>query len=271
MAQFSLRNQQYSVLALYGIEHDPVSTAEFYAAIVQWCDRLGCIPNKSLVHGDGFSGKCISFKHNNNKLIQKGFASVSDFELFTIPDNAKNPMFEYLVDIIYAPDSFGSYSIISINNEIACVIDSLYSPIVKLVIQTLKPVYGIGYLRELGKGPSLYAVGIGQGREIEEYSGAAYEEGVRHSHWGGAGMQKEIYREGVIRDIYPWNLLNNKHLDFPIDGIPFRQWIQGDRNRGSLTALTDECWLWEISEAAISGIRPILWNSGIIFNKQHYL
>jgi hypothetical protein len=65
MAQFSLRNQQYSVLALYGIEHDPVSTAEFYAAIVQWCDRLGCIPNKSLVHGDGFSGKCISFKHNN--------------------------------------------------------------------------------------------------------------------------------------------------------------------------------------------------------------
>jgi hypothetical protein len=263
----SRAKQIYSSLVFYGTANDGLAVSRFYDFMVPWYESLGYLPNKSLVSGQGFSGKWISFKHNNSKLAKQGFEAINNFELASVPDDSESPMYDYFISTSYMGDLDLSCTIISTNCAISNILGKCHDPLLQSLIETLKPSYGIGYLRELRKGPILYALGIGQGREIEEYSGAAYEEGVRHSHWGGAGMQKEIYREGVIRDIYPWNLLNNKHLDFPIDGIPFRQWIQGDRNRGSLTALTDECWLWEISEAAISGIRPILWNSGIIFNK----
>jgi hypothetical protein len=270
MTPLPLKEQIYSVLALYGIQNDPVTAAEFYTAIVQWCADLGHIPNKSLVHGDGFSGKCISFNHNNAKLANQGFALVSDFEIFAIPDNAKNPMFEYLIDIIYAPDSSGSCLVLAVNSEIACITDSLHSSIVDLVIRTLNPAYGIGYLRELGKGPSLYAVGIGQGKDAEEYSGDAYREGVRHAHWGYTAMKEQIYREGIIRDVYPWNLLTKLHLEASINGISLYDWIKSD-NCGTLRKVNDECWIWEIKESNVAQVRSVLWDAGIIFNQSHYL
>jgi hypothetical protein len=266
----TLENQQYSVLALYGIKHDVTSMAEFYTTAVEWCDTLGHIPNKSLVHGNSFSGKCISFGHNNKKLAKQGFTSVIDFELFTIPDGVKNPIFEYLIDIVCVGDNLGSYAIISINYEIAHVTGKSQAHVVQSIIQHLNPAYGIGYLRELRKGPSLYAVGIGQGTDTQEYSGDAHQESVRHAHWGYTGMKEEVYRQGIIRDIYPWNLLNKTHLETVIDGIPLKQWIETDQDRGSLRSVNN-AWIWELNDSNIANVRPKLWTAGIIFNKQHYL
>ncbi len=65
--------------------------------------------------------------------------------------------------------------------------------------------YGIMYTRNVKNGPSHYAIGIGIGLKIP---GKDYREGLLISRWGYSALEKEIFKQGVIRDVYCENIFN---------------------------------------------------------------
>ena len=268
-------SENYSVTAFYGIDASSTSANSFYKTVVHWCAQVGYPPEKIVVHGSGYSGKYVSFNRTNSKLQKVGFDGVQDFEIYSLRPGAKKTMFDYYIDVIFNGESENngkfesSYAAIAVSSHISTLSSDSLLPLVQAMIQSLKPVYGIGYTRQRKDGPLLYVVGIGQG--IRPTSGPEYEEAVRHAHWGRLGMRRQIYREGTIRDVYPWNFLTTPHLEAEINGSSLQQWIQQDINRGSLSLLNDGVWLWDVAEPNIPGVRSTLWDAGIIFNWRNYL
>ena len=43
---------------------------------------------------------------------------------------------------------------------------------------------------------------------------------------GDIAMKKELYREGIIREVYPYNFLNNVNLAQRIDDRTLEEWIR---------------------------------------------
>lgn len=261
--------EEYSVIAFYGVDSSSIAAANFYGTVTHWCQQLGYPPEKIVVHGPGHSGKCVSFSRINSRLQKVGFDGIQDFEIYSLPSNAKYPMFDYCIDAIYNNDSQSSYAAIAASPHLLqlCT-DSTFS-LAQTIIQDLKPIYGIGYTRERREGPLLYVIGIGQG--IGPSSGEAYEKRVEEGHWGGLGMERQVYREGVIRDVYPWNFLTNPHLEAKVNNISLQDWIQQDEIRGNLCPLHNGMWLWKVAKQNILTIRSTLWEAKIIFNWKNYL
>lgn len=84
-------------------------------------------------------------------------------------------------------------------------------------------------------------------------------------------MDRQVYREGVLRDVYPWNFLTASHLTAQVNNMVLQDWIQQDEQRGQLKPLNDDVWLWEVNEENILAVRYTLWDAGIIFNWKNYL
>jgi hypothetical protein len=139
--------------------------------------------------------------------------------------------------------------------------------IARPVAQALKPVYGIGYTREHRLGPELYAIGIVQGLGL---SGPEDEEALIISKWSYIGMVNQVYRDGLLRDVYPWNFLTQPQLSRPVGAVSLQEWIQSDPRHGTLSVLCDRVCLWEVSEADIPDIRQKLRQADVIFDWRKY-
>jgi hypothetical protein len=261
--------EEDAVIAFYGISPEQPALKDFYHQVTTWFTELKCPPDKLSVHGSGFSGKPVSFSRVNTKLQREGFFNVKGFSVFSLLPDAKIPMNDYSATATYENDPESLYALVCTKSSLANLSDKLMLPIAQNIIHALKPVYGIGYNRERKFGPSLYAIGIGYGGE--PLSGEAYEQALHRARWGDLGMIRQVYREGIIRDVYPWNFLTESHLEAKINNIPLQDWIQQDEQRGHLKLLSDGVWLWEVPEANILTVRSTLWNAGIIFNWKNYL
>jgi hypothetical protein len=83
-------------------------------------------------------------------------------------------------------------------------------------------------------------------------------------------MVKQVFREGLLRDVYPWNFLTLPQLTRQVRGIALEQWIQRDARRGKLGLLCDGVSLWEVAEANIPEIRQELRQAHVIFDWRKY-
>jgi hypothetical protein len=262
-------SEEYAVIAFYGLLSEEEAVKDFYHQITTWFTELKCPPDKLSIHGAGFSGKPVSFSRANAKLQRDGFSNIKGFSTFSLLPDAKIPMNDYFATATYENDSESSYALVGTKSSLANLSSKSMLPIAQNIIHTLKPAYGIGYICEHKSGPSLYAIGIGQGGE--HLSGKAYEQALHRARWGDLGMIRQVYREGIIRDVYQWNFLTSPQLEAKINGISLQGWIQQDEQRGYLSYLNGGVWLWEVTESNILTVRSSLWNAGIIFNWKNYL
>lgn len=256
-----------SVIAFYGISPNTKAINTFYKQAVGCFENLGYTIDKVAIEGKGFSGNYTTFNRTHSKLQKIGFGSITSFSLASLMPAGKDPLFHFLIDIACRTDD-KLVAYIAVNSSILNVPSAPIYDIAKSTIQSLSPIYGIGYERSLKDGPTLYVVGIGQGGEL---TGAAYEEAVRHGHWGRLGLNRQVYREGIMRDVYLWNFLTIPHLESKVNNTSLQNWIQQDQQRGHLELINDGTWLWEVSETNILTVRSTLWDAGIIFNWRNYL
>lgn len=60
---------------------------------------------------------------------------------------------------------------------------------------------------------------------------------------------KGRYSGEMLRMIYPCNLVNSQHLELNMDGVKLDEWIRTSEERGKITKLGDDLWLWEVAMA----------------------
>jgi hypothetical protein len=97
------------------------------------------------------------------------------------------------------------------------------------------------------------------------------EEGLRVARWCDIGMDREVYRDGLIRDVYPWSFLTKPQLSRLVGKITLQKWIEQDAARGKLTAMPNGVLLWEVEESRIAGIRKELDEAGVIFDWRKFV
>jgi hypothetical protein len=252
------------VLAFYGVDACPEASEGFFHTAGQWFSELGYSPDKLGVVGEGHSGKVGDYRRVSGKLQKTGFANVQTFAIHSSKPNAHIPGMEYFASASFAyAGSDGGHAVFAVPSSLAT--KEVWLPVAQKIVESVRPAYGIGFKRELRLGPVMYALGVCQGLGVG-LTGEAYEEARNISRWCDMGMVKQVYREGLLRDVCPWNFLTQPQLHRPVGGKSLEQWIGQDRSRGSLSPVVENVVLWEVEESRIPELRRSLHEAGVIFD-----
>jgi hypothetical protein len=249
------------VIAFYGVKRELESIQAFFSIASSWIREQGREPNKvSITYSDrkrkliSYNGAVLEFKKYN-------FSTVTDISLFSLNPGDTIPLRDFSAMGSYSLND--AYSIIAVKSCIAAMAFSNWSSVVKYLLESCSPTYGIGYERANLFGPVPYAIGIAEGLG---FSGNDYEEAKHISRWGHTGMPQAVFRIGKLRDVYPWNFISNTHLSQYIHGESLQSWIRkNNHERGFLTQLSNALWLWEIQTDNLDKVRRGLQESGLLF------
>lgn len=121
--------------------------------------------------------------------------------------------------------------------------------------------YGTGYTLPFRRGPELYALGLEAGL------GHAAEDGLerqRVARWGHDLDGRQRYLQGLLRDLYPVNLISAPHLARTVRGRPLPDWIAAVPGRGTLAPLAGGLWQWRLTPEEIAQVRPALVAEGLL-------
>ena len=250
------------VFALYGIDATGESLGSIYEELLAWLDAHDAPPDKLSVHGEGFPGKVGAFPRLHAKLEKAGFEKVESLSLFSLLPDADLPVRDWKAEADLSPRH--SCAVFAADASLAGVESML--DITRRAVEHLRPVYGIGYRRERRLGPVLYAYGMSYG--INAFSGPEYEESLRISRWGDTAMEGGMYRQGLLRDVYPYNLLTEVHLAARVEGVRLEEWIREGAGRGELAPFQGGVRLWKVDDAARERVRPALRQAGLIFDAE---
>jgi hypothetical protein len=264
----SLVSDERFVLAFYGLASSPRASEGFFFAVSRWFSELGYSPDKLGVIGEGHSGKIGDYRRSSSKLEKTGFSDVKAFDICASKPGARVPGMEYFASASFShAGDDGGYAIVAVPSSLPSRTDWL--PIAQEIIQSVRPAYGIGFKRELSLGPVKYALGVCQGLGVG-LTGEAYEEARNISRWCDIGMVKQVYRDGLLRDVYSWNFLTQPQLAKSVGSTTLELWIEQDGRRGVIALLSEGVSLWEVDEAHIPSIRQILHQAGVIFDWRRY-
>ena len=246
------------VVAFYGLHVQREALSLFYDELLQWFNKYGARPNKLAVEGDGYSGKTGAFSRIDSQLRERGFRGIESISVFSMSSDGTIPILDWnmTAEVSLKPSCavFSGHS--SFVDETAML------DIARQAVVHLKPDYGIGYWRESRLGPVMYAMGISHG--INSFSGPEYEEGVKISRWT-EGMNENVYCDGLLRDIYPYNFLTDEQTSRNVGNVTLARWIQEDSKRGRLIEFQDHVSLWLLNESEITYVREVLERGGFIF------
>lgn len=246
----------YAVIALYGLKIDQRRMNALYHRLLTWSEGLGLRPNFASRKAQGQPGKLgpfdaepgggeVSPQIQSISLIHASASSVvplNDFDLLAIFSREEE------MAVLAARASKVSLG----RDGILGFVHSLGEEVTE--------AYGIGYKRPHLLGPAMYALGVSQGLSNEDY-----QESLAISFWIDA-QSARVWDEGLLRDVYPINLLIPPQLRKVVEGQPLESWIQSGRDRGAIASRAGGQVLWEVPETDISSIRKTLWRAGIVFD-----
>jgi len=245
-------------IALYGVS--PNAKQKLYAASVNWMKGIGAAPDKASAAGVGLSSGIKSFKNIDKKLTGSGLNEVREFGLYAMQPNGQIPIQDWMSSSVYSERN-QCFSMAANSKLLPHGFMSI-SSVINELLPEVSPVYGIGYRRDLAKGPILYAIGIGQG--------AAWGEDRREAEliqkWFDSGIEGRAYADGKLRDIYPWNYLTDVHLNQSIGGASLGDWIRQSPIRGVLIDVAERVSLWRTDGegAEVESIRSALNGEGLL-------
>ena len=249
------------VVALYGFDVRGESLALLYEDLLTWFDAHDCHPDKLSVHGEGFSGKVEAFSRYHLRLKERGFETIEYFSISSLLAEATLPIHDWKMTADVSSRS--SYAVFAADSSLVSMEGSMLD-ITRRAVEHLRPLYGIGYRRERRLGPVLYAIGLSYG--INAFSGPQYEEMLRISRWSDTGKRGQVYRQGLLRDVYPYNFLTEAQLSAPVGGTRLGEWIRLGAERGELAPFEGNVSLWTVDDAARPRVRKVLQEAGLIFD-----
>jgi hypothetical protein len=255
-----------SALAFYGIRPSPQAAEGFYHAMVKWFGELGHPPDKGGVTAPGFGSQLGSFQRLNARLGKKGFRKVTGVTLVATLPRARTWESDSYVSASYMGEDDELMAYIVARSSVATLSATSLRPVAREVAELLKPVYGIGYTRSHRLDPGFYAIGTNfdPGDLTEE----ELEEQEWIGTWGETLFEDQVYRKGILRDVYPWNFLTRPHLTKKVGGVPLERWIRQNPRRGTLSEFGRGMHFWEVARKDIPKVRQTLRQAGLILEPE---
>ena len=264
-------NNDCVAFAFYGVVGTAESIGTFYNDLIVWFNSVGCPPDKLSVHGTGFGGKPAVFAKTHARLSKQGFSDIKGITVFSmLPDGTVPTLDWWAISSLDLGVALRPYFILTARASITSLEDVAVARLVSSCVSNLNPAYGIGFHRNHDQDPWFYAAGMnfssgGQGTADK------YEEALTVSRWGDLGMVEEVYKQGILRDVYLHNYLSEPQLARRIGKQTLKEWISQVPSRGTLTKLVDRMMLWKVDAEQIGFVREELWKANAILNWKDYL
>jgi hypothetical protein len=256
----------YVAVAFYGKRANGSAASTCLKLLIRWFTELGYPANKIGLGRVGHRSKMLSFDRVA-KRIESGADDIVDFTLLSMKPGGKIPLTDSILEATVYTKAISPFAVISAHSAVLTLESDELCSISQQLIEHLAPEYGIGYRRPHRLGPAFYAMGIVEGLGLSDEED---EEALAISNWNSPGMDEHVYREGILRDVYPWNFLNESHLKHPVEGKPLAKWIGSNPARGKLIAFPRGLVLWQLEESQLTKVRRSLDAAGMIFDwRQH--
>lgn len=103
-----------------------------------------------------------------------------------------------------------------------------------------------------------------------------YNHGIIGNDWSKADEEKiwswsmnfnrhdGKYQPGDLRDVYPYNIVSDLHLNRDVHGQSLESWIKSEPSHGTLEKITDTHWLWSIDEKDIPHAQDVLSSANLL-------
>ncbi|MDP8099279.1 hypothetical protein [Pasteurella atlantica] len=122
-------------------------------------------------------------------------------------------------------------------------------------------VYGIGY-QLYGSMSEVFSYALGLGVETLYNNESPYE-------WGeqlpSRTDETPLYFN-QLRMVYPINILNDNHLNFPLSQLTLKAWILSNNKNGKITNLDNQNYLWLVEASELERINAGLSKEGILIS-----
>lgn len=252
----------------YGVTLTTSVIQELYERFVdlhrQWSGEL---PSLAVIHGAGFSGKKVTFKAADRKLKKLGFDGVAHVTLFSTFPGIQPQSSGYTV---YSNVDTERAKVILAGTTSYLLLDGAMQARVEAIFDLCRARYGYGLTRETDRGGPISFYARGMATYLDKPSLEEEEEQLTTQWWGFYVERQKVYENGELRDLYPWNYLNEKQLAMPIGGTTLRDWIRSDASRGLLEDRGSGLMLWSLTPVQITELRDTVKDAGLLFNWKHY-
>lgn len=244
---------EHIVIALYGLNPPSESMLAVFQTTLQWMAALGCDPT---IFSSGNvtrpAGKYVPYPRGV-KSFHANWRRASNFSVSCLPQGT--------TDRFRGEDSAAGYTpngafVMTFRATLLDQHKQDAITIARAFARLLEPRYGFISRLAFGFHPIEYGVGLSlnTGRSVQDWADA---------------IRFDLYR--FLRNVYPWSLLTDEHLDITVSGTRLEEWIREDSRRGSLTPFTDRMTLWTVDEAQIPALRQVLDAAGLFFDYERDL
>lgn len=129
------------------------------------------------------------------------------------------------------------------------------------IAQSVHLTYGIGYSLPFSAGPTCYATGM----VVDcDYTAASIAQADRVGSWFRERLGINRHLQGLLRDVYPLNVLSEKHLSQRVESATLREWVNRSSERGTLQELPGGATLWTVEPAHEAAVRQTLIQAGLL-------
>ncbi|MER8524888.1 MULTISPECIES: hypothetical protein [unclassified Mesorhizobium] len=178
---------------------------------------------------------------------------------------------DFSIDIGCSVDRFRLFEI-HIDRAANADAKKTFERIIKLLVQELQPIYGIGLSMPYFWGPRAFAHGSTSSRFAtvdKTFYGPPEQLRAQSFVFGRTfhARSDERHLDVNLRDVFPFNLLSQGHLERRIDRKRLQNWIQ-DNAYGVLRQLSPVSWRWDVPPEDIQKIRKFLIDAGITIVKE---
>ncbi|UCI27687.1 hypothetical protein [Mesorhizobium sp. B2-8-5] len=168
---------------------------------------------------------------------------------------------DFAIEIACSPESFRCFEI-HIDKAAVTDFNGTFQRITRLVCEELQPVYGIGLSMPYFWGPRAFARGSASSRfaTVDKTVYGPPLEMKEQSFAFGPIFRAESARRQLdqkIRDLFPFNLLSEGHLNRQIDGKYLENWIE-ENSFGVLRKVSAVTWQWNVPSPDVQSIRKRL-------------
>lgn len=255
-----MRSSLCNCIALYDYSIDRCDLKGWFSYMEQWAQEIG-IPLESV--GITTSRKLIQFHNGKKKLEKTNYKDITEIEIY-------GSVSEPGTHLNWKTSASFFVKCNGLRQTMDLCFPDTQQPFHKGVISSYLThllsfgdfKYGICYQRPYNMGPADYAGGvISTSGRIE----LSKQDRKKISTWSHEyTFDDGSYRTGLLRDVYPFNILIDTHLNEKVGTQTLKEWIDLDPTHGTLDKLTDTHWLWSIDPVHIPAAQEALQEAGLL-------
>jgi hypothetical protein len=245
-------------ITLYDFTAEKTDVKSWFYFMDSWANEVG-IPWESL--GSKLSRKLVLYKNGKRKIEKNSFDTDLSIETYGgVSEPGTHLDWKTCNSLSVPKNGLSGESYLCFPNDAMLFTTDNMRAILKQLLECADFKYGICYQRPYNMGPELYAGGALGGKTISD----AEEDKIGYWAREYGRLKDGNYRTGLLRDVYPHNILIDQHLSEKVSDATLGEWIKSSPNHGTLEKITEHHWLWSIDPQHIPVAQEVLQEASLL-------